>query len=149
MTNNNRKWYQFHAGTQGDLNGVIKGHYNCLNFILKTQTISSFSSSIELQDENKLNGIWYKWKWTNQIQYRYRWYIRHYKHCAKRPITEYRFWQEISKIQEDGKLRNMWPVRPLQVNELFFLAFCQFYVSYDTTARPQLSASSATRRART
>ena len=68
MARNNRKWYQFHSGTQGELDGAKKGHYNCFKVILKTQTISSFSSSTELQDQNRLNDILYKCTCTNQIQ---------------------------------------------------------------------------------
>ena len=67
IISNKRKWYQFHAGTQGDLDGATKWHCNCLKVILKTQTISYFPSSTEIHDKHRLNGIWYRWIWTNHI----------------------------------------------------------------------------------
>ena len=62
MISNKRKWYQFHAGTQGGLYGGTKGRYNCLKVILK------IFISTELQYEHMLIGIWYRWICINQIQ---------------------------------------------------------------------------------
>ena len=49
--------------------------------------------------------------------YRCQWYIRHHEDCTKRPITECCFWPEIREIHQDSTLGNMWPVRPLRVND--------------------------------
>ena len=68
MISNKSMWYQFHAGTQGDLYGVTKDHYNYLKVILKNQRIRSFSSITYLQGHQRINGICYRWIWANHIR---------------------------------------------------------------------------------
>ena len=60
--------------------------------------------------------------------YRWWWYIRNHEDCTKRPIMEFHFWPEIREMQQDGTLVNMWPMRPLRVND--FLKKRQGYVWY-------------------
>ena len=129
------KWCQFHARTQRDLDSLTKRHYNCYKLMFKTQTIRLF---IKHRSTGSAQGKWYLLQvYMDQSDpvimiyygvYQCRWYIRHHKYCTKLPIMECCFRPEIRKMQQDGTLGKMWPVRLLLVH--YFLKKLQSYVWY-------------------
>ena len=60
-----RKWYPFHAGTQGVSDRVTKEHKSRFRVTLEYQRIIYFSFIICLKVCKSLNGTWCRWIWTS------------------------------------------------------------------------------------